>query len=347
MVISRTPYRISFFGGGTDYPAWFHQHGSAILSTSINHCCYLHCRFLPPFFPHQSRVVWSKLEEVTHHANIQHPVVKAVLNDLQINDGIEIHHQGDLPARSGIGSSSAFTVGLLNAMYSLRNITCSKQELASKSFHIEHDILHENVGMQDQIATAYGGFNKILIHADGSFDVTPVAIPQSRMQELHDHLLLFFTGISRTASDIAADKIRSIPSKIRELHSIRAMVDTAENILCSSANISEFGELLHASWLLKKQLSPRIAPAYIDELYAKARQAGALGGKLLGAGGGGFMLLFVKPENKIAVCHALEELLRVPFEFETQGSQIIFNDTSCSHINMTRRNFLHLRANNL
>lgn len=344
MIISRTPYRISFLGGGTDYHTWYQTHGSAVLSTTINHYCYLHCRNLAPFFEHKTRVVWSKVEEVLQHSDIQHPAVNAILEYLQINQGVEINHQGDLPARSGLGSSSAFTVGLLHAMYALRGMMSSKRELACEAIHIERDILKENVGVQDQIATAYGGLNKIIVHPDGGFDVTPMILPNGRVQELQDHLLLFFTGVSRTASDIAADKIKSIPNKTHELHTMRSMVDMAEKILCEEQDITLFGELLHEAWMLKRQLSSKIAPAYIDEIYAKARHAGAIGGKLLGAGGGGFMLFFVKPEDKLKVCEALENLLLVPFNFESSGSQIIFYDDShFSQMAMTRRDYMHLR----
>lgn len=344
MIISRTPYRISFFGGGTDYHSWYQTHGAAVLSTTINQYCYLQCRNLPPFFEHKSRVVWSRIEEVAEHEDIQHPAVKAILNYLQINHGVEILHQGDLPARSGLGSSSSFTVGLLHAMYALRGMISSKRELACEAIHIERDILKENVGVQDQIATAYGGLNKIIINADGDFEVRPLVLPYARSCELHDHLLLFFTGVSRTASEIAADKIKSIPGKSDELHQMQRMVDEAESILCTGQDITRFGELLHETWMLKRQISSKIAPAFIDEIYERARRAGAIGGKLLGAGGGGFMLFFVKPEDKLSVCEALKDILLVPFDFESSGSQIIFYDhLHYSQMAQTRRDYIHLR----
>jgi D-glycero-alpha-D-manno-heptose-7-phosphate kinase len=344
MIISRTPYRISYFGGGTDYHSWYQKHGAAILSSTINHYCYLQCRILPPFFKHKSRVVWSKIEEIADNADICHPAVRAVLEYLQITQGVEVSHQGDLPARSGLGSSSAFTVGLLNAMYTLRGMSSSKRELACEAIHVERDILKENVGVQDQIATAYGGLNKIIIQPDGDFEVTPLALSADRLEKLHSHLLLFFTGISRTASDIAAEKIKSIPQKSHELQQMHAMVAMAEQILCSNSDIAHFGELLHESWTLKRQISHKISPAFVDEIYIKARKAGAIGGKLLGAGGGGFMLFFVKPEDKLKVCDALKDLLLVPFKFETSGSQIIFSDNlHYSQMAMTRRDYLHLR----
>lgn len=346
MIISRTPYRISFFGGGTDYHTWYQEHGAAVLSTTINHYCYLQCRILPPFFSHKSRVVWSKVEEVAAHSEIQHPSVKAVLDYLGIDQGVEISHQGDLPARSGLGSSSAFTVGLLHAMYALRGMISSKRELACEAIHIERDILKEHVGVQDQIETAFGGFNKIVIQPNGNFDVNPVVLSHDRQNELQDHLVLFFTGVSRTASDIAADKIKSIPNKKPELHAMRQMVDEAIGILTSDCDITEFGKLLHESWMLKREISKQISPTFIDEIYTRARTAGAIGGKLLGAGGGGFMLFFVKPENKQQVCDALKNLLLVPFETETGGSQIIFYDKMrYSQMAITRRDYLHLNEN--
>lgn len=348
MIISRTPYRISFVGGGTDYHTWYQSHGAAVLSTTITRYCYLMCRLHPPFFDHKSRIVWSKIEEVMTHHDIQHPAVRAVLDYLKIKQGVEISHQGDLPARTGLGSSSAFTVGLLHAMYAFRGMMSSKRELACEAIHIERDILCENVGVQDQIATAYGGLNKIIIQPDGDFSVTPLILSPDRQASFHDHQLLFYTGVSRTASDIAGDKIKSIPEKSTELKRMHAMVNEAEAILCGNHNIEQFGELLHEAWMLKRNLSTKVAPQFIDNIYEKARAAGAIGGKLLGAGGGGFMLFFVPPDKKPDVCHALNDLLLVPFEFETSGSQIIFYDQlHYSQMAMTRRDYVHLRKQDI
>lgn len=347
MIITRTPYRMSFFGGGTDYHTWYQdqENQAAVLAATINRYCYLNCRFLPSFFKHKSRIVWSKIEEVLEHADIQLSPVKAVLDYLNIQQGVEIHHQGDLPARSGLGSSSAFTVGLLNALYGLMGNISSKRELACEAIHIERDILKEHVGVQDQIQTAYGGFNKITIHANGNFDVTPLILPAHRLEQLHDHLLLFFTGVSRTASDIASDKIRSIPKKKQELHSIYQMVDEAIKILVSNRDITDFGHLLHEGWQLKRQISASISPTFIDDIYDRARKAGAIGGKLLGAGGGGFMLFFIRPEDRLQVYEALQDLLLVPFQFENTGSQIIFYDNQhYTQMSMTRRDFRHLQS---
>jgi D-glycero-alpha-D-manno-heptose-7-phosphate kinase len=344
MIICRTPYRISFFGGGTDYPVWYQDQGGAVLSTTINHYCYLHCRILPPFFKHKSRVVWSKVEEVLDHELIEHPPVRAILNYLNIKEGIEIHHTGDLPARSGIGSSSAFTVGLLNAFYALSGYQLNKNDLARKAIHIEHHVLKENVGIQDQIATAFGGFNKISIKPNGDFNVTPMAHLSDRTLKLQNHLLLFFTGISRTASEIAEQKIKSIPGKKYQLLHIHKLVNEAVNVLTQGHDINDFGRLLHETWLLKRQINDQIAPAFINDIYEKARAAGALGGKLLGAGGGGFMVFFVEPEHQQHVCEALKDLLRVPFEFELNGSEIIFNDSLRYRLReMKREEYRHLR----
>jgi len=344
MIISRTPYRISFFGGGTDYPVWYQNNGAALLTSTINHYCYIFCRRLAPFFKHKSRIVWSKVEKVLTNEEIEHPSVNAVLKYLDINQGIEIHHQGDLPARSGLGSSSAFTVGLLHAAHALQGIHSNKRQLACEAVHIERDILRENVGVQDQIQTSYGGLNKILVQPNGDFMVSPITLPNGRLDELQKHLILFFTGISRTASDIAAEKIKAIPKKSASLSAMQAMVDEAINILSNEQDITKFGELLHESWQLKRGLSPSISPDFVDDIYARAKEAGAIGGKLLGAGGGGFILFFADPKKHPEILNALSDLLLVPFEFENYGSQIIFNDNmqQFSQVAMSTRNFRHL-----
>lgn len=346
MIISRTPYRVSFFGGGTDYHTWYQEHGGSVLSTTINHYCYISCRYLPPFFKHKFRISWSKIEEVVNYSEIEHPAVKAVLDYLSTDRGVEISHQGDLPARSGLGSSSTFTVGLINALSALRGEMSSKKHLACEAVHIERDALKENVGVQDQIAAAYGGLNKITIMKNGEFNVEPVILPQEKLENLQRHFLLFFTGVSRTASHIAGEKIKAIPKKQNELHKIQNMVDQAMNILLDG-NMDDLGELLHESWMLKKNLSSGISPGFIDDIYARAKKAGAIGGKVLGAGGGGFMLFYAKPENHEKLLQALSDLLLVPFEFETGGSQIIFYDNlQYSQISMQRRDFMHLRNYN-
>ena len=323
MIISRTPFRVSFFGGGTDYRGWFQEHGGAVLTSTINYYCYLTCRFLPPFFEHRSRIVWSQIEMVQDHGSIIHPVVKAILGHLGIERGVEIFHHGDLPARSGLGSSSAFTVGLLHALNALLGKLSSKRELAELAIMVEQQLLKENVGVQDQIETAFGGLNRIDIRTDGTFEVRPVVLPARRMSDLQNRLAMFYTGISRHASEIAAEQVAAIPKSATKLHSIRAMVNHAESIL-ASGDLADFGRILHESWMMKKSLSPRIAPTEVDEMYDKGRAAGATGGKLLGAGGGGFLLFYVEPELKPQLIKSLSPLLHVPIEFDRSGTQIIF-----------------------
>ncbi len=347
MIISRTPYRVSFFGGGTDYHTWYQEHGGSVLSTSINHYCYITCRYLPPFFEERSRIVWSRIEQVHDNAEIEHPAVRAVLQHLNIDNGMEILHSGDLPARSGLGSSSAFTVGLLNAVNALQGRMSNKRELACEAVHIERDVLRENVGVQDQIGTAFGGFNRVTIKRDGDFCVEPVIVPPERLEELQSHFLLFFTGVSRTASNIAKDQMQSQArgDKKMELNAMRELVDEAVGCVTARGDICEFGRMLHETWQLKRSLSASIAPDFVDDIYARARKAGAIGGKLLGAGGGGFMLFFAKPEQHLRIMQALEDLLWVPFSFETQGSSIVFFDRhGYSQTSLTRRDFYHLKT---
>lgn len=331
MIITRTPFRISFFGGGTDYPAWYRDNGGSVLSASIDKYCYISCRHLPQFFEYKSRIVWSKIESVKQHEEIQHPAVRAILNFLQVDHGIEIHHDADLPARSGLGSSSSFTVGLLHALYGLGGKMMSKHELAKTAIHVEQDVIQENVGSQDQVVAAFGGFNKIDFLQENDFHVTPVAIKKDILENLRAHCLLVFSGFSRTASEIAAEQIKTIPQKQNELRSMHGMVDEAISILQRQTTLDDFGKLLHESWMLKRSLSKKISTSQIDAIYDTALQAGALGGKVLGAGGGGFLLLFVLPERRHIVCERLKGLLEVPFHFEYMGSQVIFYDPTKIH----------------
>lgn len=325
MIVSRTPFRISFFGGGTDYEPWYSANGGTVLSTTINRYCYLSCRYRPPFFDTRNRIVWSKIENVNEYDEIVHPVVREVLRLLNIQ-GVEIHHDGDLPSRAGLGSSSSFTVGILHALNGLLGNISTKKELANTAIHVEKEILRENVGIQDQIAAAYGGFNRIRIGLDGSYEIEPMTLKADRLEALQSRLVLVYTGISRVASEIAGDSIKSIPSKALELQRMQEMVSEAVNILRSPGDLDEFGRLLDEAWRLKRSLNRKIAPQLIDQVYDVAKGAGALGGKLLGAGGGGFMVFYVPPDRKSQVLAALEKLLVVPFKFENQGSQIIFYD---------------------
>ena len=326
MLISRTPFRISFFGGGTDYPAWYMQHGGSVLATTIDKYCYLTCRYLPPFFEHRIRVVYSRIENCQTIDDIQHPSVRAILKHLNLQRGLEIHHDGDLPARSGIGSSSAFTVGLLHALYCLQGKMPSKHQLAQESIHIEQSVLEETVGSQDQMCAAYGGFNHITFMPNGEISIRPVTVSRDRLCQLNDHLMLFYTGIVRTASQIASSYVSDLSKKRRQLRIMKDLVDDGLNLLVSEQDLKGFGELLHEAWQIKRGLGAKISNPLVDELYSSAREAGAVGGKLIGAGGGGFLLLFVPPERQAAVRDRFKKLIHVPFKFEFSGSQIIFYD---------------------
>jgi len=324
MVITRTPFRISFFGGGTDYPVWYKENQGTVLATTINKYCYITCRYLPPFFPHKYRIVYSKVENTKKISEIEHPSVRAVLQFMKINRGIAINHDGDLPARSGLGSSSSFTVGLLHAFYALKGKMPTKRQLALDAIKIEQEILKENVGSQDQALAAFGGFNLIEFGGKDYIQVRPVTISPQRLELFQSHLMLFFTGFSRTASDIAKEQVKRTPHKKNELKLMLQMLHRALDILNSNSDLSEFGRLLDKNWQIKRSLSSKISAPHIDKIYSTALRAGAIGGKLLGAGGGGFMLIFAKPKAQPKIRRALKNLLYVPFKFESVGSQIIF-----------------------
>jgi D-glycero-alpha-D-manno-heptose-7-phosphate kinase len=327
MIITRTPLRISFFGGGTDYPVWYREFGGSVLSTTIDKCCYITCRRLPPFFEFHSRVSYSKVENVGQNSAIQHPSVRGCLQFLRVEEGVEIHHVADLPARTGLGTSSAFTVGLLLGLYALREQMRNKKALALDAIHVEQEVLKEAVGSQDQISAAYGGFNRINFHTDGGFEVKPVIIPGARLAVLQQHFALFFTGFSRTASEIAKEQIKATPNRKHELESMRKMVDEAEAIITDpNRPLDEFGHLLHESWKVKRTLTQNITNSSLDEIYEAGRSAGALGGKLLGAGGGGFMLFFVHPERRKELRMRLKNLLCVPFAFSNRGSHVVVHE---------------------
>lgn len=324
MIITSTPLRISFFGGGTDYPVWYRQYGGSVLSTTIDKCCYITCRRLPPFFEYHSRISYSKIENVSRNDAIQHPSVRACLQFIGIDDGVEIHHVADLPARSGLGTSSAFTVGLLLGLYALKSQMRDKHTLAAEAIHVEQDLLREAVGAQDQVSAAYGGFNRINFGTDGSIEVRRMLTSPSRLTELEQHLALYFTGFSRFASEIAQEQLRMTPHKKRELETMLQFVDEAEAIIASPDRpLHELGALLHESWKIKRTLTQKISNASIDEIYEAGLSAGALGGKLLGAGGGGFMLFFVPPERREALRMRLRNLLCIPFAFSTRGSHVV------------------------
>ncbi|HTL48847.1 MAG TPA: kinase [Verrucomicrobiae bacterium] len=323
MIISRTPFRISFFGGGSDYPAWYSKYGGKVIGTTIDKYCYISCRYLPPFFTYKHRIVYSNMEYVNDLSEIKHPAVKGILETLKVDRGMEIHHDGDLPARSGLGSSSSFTVGLLHALHALHGKFISKRDLANEAVHIEQEVLKENVGSQDQILAAYGGFNMIEFHQGGTYDVQPVILPKERLTEFQQNLMLCFTGITRIASTIAKAHIDNLEKRKREIQMMQQMTHEAISILQSSSQIDEFGKLLHEYWNYKKSLSDKVTTPEVDEIYTAALEAGALGGKLLGAGGGGFMLFFAKPEAQQKIRERLKKLVHVGFRFEFSGSKIV------------------------
>jgi len=325
MIITKTPFRISFFGGGTDYPKWYRQHGGAVLASTIDKYCYISCRKLPPFFEHKHRIVYSLIESVNQIAEIKHPAVRAALEWKAVEDGLEIHHDGDLPARSGLGSSSSFTVGLLHALEALEGKISSNHQLASDAINLEQNLIGEHVGSQDQVSAAFGGLNQITFSQDDSFAVKPIVLPRFRKELLASHLMLFFTGISRIASDVAKSKIDNIEERVSELDRLRDMVDEGVNILQDiDEPIDHFGDLLREAWLYKRSLSSTVSSKLIDDLYEAALAAGATGGKILGAGGGGFLLIFARPDRQPAVREALKTTTYVPVKFESAGSQVVF-----------------------
>jgi D-glycero-alpha-D-manno-heptose-7-phosphate kinase len=324
MIITRTPLRISFFGGGTDYPVWYREHGGAVLSTTIDKSCYITSRWLPPFFEYHSRISYSKVENVSDNRRIEHPSVRACLEFMGISGGVEVHHVADLPARTGLGTSSAFTVGFLLGLYALKDQMRDKHGLTTDAIHVERDLLQEAVGAQDQASCAHGGFNRINFHSNDTIEVKRVLAAPSRLASLEQHLALYFTGFSRTASEIAKEQLKETPNRRKELKEMLQMVDEAEAIVTNpNRSLDEFGRLLHEGWQIKRSLTQRISNSSIDEIYEAGLSAGALGGKLLGAGGGGFMLFFVPPERREALRTRLKNLLCVPFAFSNRGSDVV------------------------
>jgi D-glycero-alpha-D-manno-heptose-7-phosphate kinase len=327
MVISRTPFRISFFGGGTDYPEWYRQHGGAVLSTAIDKYCYIFCRYLPPFFSIKHRIVWSHIELVQSIREILHPAVRGGLQMLGFEDkeGLEIHHQADLPARTGIGSSSSFAVGLISALWGLRGQAIDKQDLFYKAIELERNWLKEAVGSQDQVAAAVGGLNVIRFRESGEIVVEPLRIAGTRRNALNNRLMMFYTGTSRLGTDIASDIAATVGKRQAVLERMHKMVDEAAGILRNGSDLDDFGRLLHESWELKKRLSDRITNSGVDAIYDAARAHGAIGGKLLGAGSSGFMVFYVPLAQRSKLRRALGHLLEVPFRFATNGCTLLQN----------------------
>ena len=329
MIISRTPFRISFFGGGTDYPVWYRDHGGRVISTSIDKYCYVTLRELPPFFKYNHLLRYFEREEVNSIKDIKHPSIRECLRFLNMTKNIELVHHADLPAQSGLGSSSTFTVGLLMAGYALNGKMITKNQLAQDAIEVEQRRIGEAVGSQDQTAAAFGGFNRIDFGGYREVDVTPLTISTDKVKKLQDHLMLFFTGFSRNASDIAKKQIEITNSKTKELDFMVELCKEAENLLVSSENgFLEWGELLNEQWKIKKSLTNLISSSKIDNMYDKGIKSGALGGKLLGAGGGGFILFFVPPEKQKQLKSKLSEILHVPFRFDFSGSQIVYHSNN-------------------
>jgi len=332
MIISKTPYRISFFGGGSDYPEWYSKNGGVVISTTINKYIYISCRSLPPYFKHKHRISYSKLEQVKRIKDIKHTVVKSALDKFKkkINkQGLEIHYDGDFPSRSGVGSSSSFTVGLLNVLNNFFNKKINKKELANQSLYLEQKILKETVGSQDQIAAAFGGFNEIKFLRGGKYDVKPLITNQKELKILEDRFVLVFTGVrkqSKTGNDVAKSYVNKLNNtKKNNMLEIVNHAKKAKKFLLSK-NYDSFGSLLNETWKMKRSISDNITNPKIDKMYNFGLQNGALGGKLLGAGSAGYLLFYIPTKKKRNFLKKFEKFITIPLKFENRGSEIIFND---------------------
>ena len=323
MIYTKTPFRMSFFGGGTDLQAYFEEHGGAVLSTTFDKYCYVSVRHLPRFFEYRNQLTYSRIEKVVSPEDFEHPLVRNAMKYLDMHD-LCISYDADLPARSGLGSSSSFAVGLLNAFHSLKGQFASKEQLAKEAIHVERVLCGESGGWQDQIAAAYGGMNRISF-GPGGFEVNPVIIQKERKEQLNRNILMFFTGFSRFSSEIEKEKVKVIRDKTAELKEMAKMVDIGEGILTDRhGDLDDFGRLLHQSWQLKRGIGSGVSTNDLDCIYQKAMQSGALGGKLLGAGGGGFFIFYTPEERQEAVKNALSDLLYVPFSFEDSGTKVLY-----------------------
>lgn len=322
MIITKTPFRMSFFGGGTDMPEFFNEHGGAVISTTFDKYVYVNVRHLPPFMPYYTELCYSRFERVNNVEDIEHPAIREAMRMLDIHE-IRLTYEGDLPARTGLGTSSTFAVGMLNAFYALKGKYAGKRKLAEDAIYLERELCKENGGWQDQIAAAFGGMNRIDFY-DNTFKVSPIIMRPERKRLLNDHLLLFFTGVSRFSSEIQKYTMSNQQDKVAQLKEMLGLVDEAQNILQDNhSDLNDFGRLLHHTWELKRKTGGKITNNAIDTLYERGINAGALGGKLLGAGGGGFLLFYVEQDKKQAVINALHELMNVPFTFEDEGTSIV------------------------
>lgn len=321
MIITQTPFRMSFFGGGTDFPGFYKEHGGAVISTTFDKYCYVNVRHLPRFFDYSTELSYAKTERVTDVNDIVHPAIREAMKFLDMHE-IRLTYEADLPARSGLGTSSSFAVGMLYAFYALKGKYADKRKLADEAIYLERVLCKESGGVQDQIAASFGGFNRINFSQNG-YTVDPIVISPERKKQLNQNLMLFFTGFSRFSSDIQVSTQSAMKDKTAQLLEMYSLVDDAEQILVSKQDLNEFGKMLDHTWKLKRGITNKISTDSIDGLYQKAIQAGATGGKLLGAGGGGFLLFYVEPDKQENVRRALEGLLHVPFEFEDTGTRII------------------------
>ena len=323
MIITKTPFRMSFFGGGTDYPEFYQEHGGSVLSTTFDKYCYVTVRHLPRFFDYTNSIIYSKIERVHSIDEIQHPAVREAMRYLKMQE-MQITYDADLPARSGLGTSSSFAVGMLNAFHALKGQYVGKRQLAEEAIYLERTLCKEDGGVQDQIAAAFGGFNRIDFDSNG-FYVRPLILSNLRKQVLQENLMLFFTGFARFSSKIAKEQKNAIASSVQQLEELKKLVEEAEKILVSrNSPLSEFGKLLDYTWRLKRSVTSSISNSTIDDIYARAIEAGALGGKLLGAGGGGFFVFYVEKELQVCVRKALKDFLYIPFRFENEGTQILY-----------------------
>ena len=322
MIITKTPFRMSFFGGGTDMESFFMENGGAVLSTTFDKYCYVNVRHLPRFFDYSTELSYAKIERVTGVNDIQHPAIREAMKMLDMHE-IRLTYEADLPARSGLGTSSSFAVGMINAFYALKGKYADKKKLADAAIYLERELCKEAGGWQDQIAASYGGFNRINFNSDG-YEVLPLIINPERKRQLNNNLMMFFTGFTRFSSDVQKANASNKADKVNQLKEMLALVDEAEKVLVDKqSDLDEFGRLLDHTWRIKRKTGNTVSTNSIDELYDKGLKAGALGGKLLGAGGGGFLVFYVEPDKQEKVKKAMEDLLYIPFEFEDGGTRVI------------------------
>lgn len=322
MIITKTPFRMSFFGGGTDMESFFMENGGAVLSTTFDKYCYVNVRHLPRFFDYSTELSYAKIERVTDVNDIQHPAIREAMKMLDMHE-IRLTYEADLPARSGLGTSSSFAVGMINAFYALKGKYADKKKLADAAIYLERELCKEAGGWQDQIAASYGGFNRINFNSDG-YEVLPLIINPERKRQLNNNLMMFFTGFTRFSSDVQKANASNKADKVNQLKEMLALVDEAEKVLVDKqSDLDEFGRLLDHTWRIKRKTGNTVSTNSIDELYDKGLKAGALGGKLLGAGGGGFFVFYVEPDKQEKVKKAMEDLLYIPFEFEDGGTRVI------------------------